>query len=187
MSVKEKVLASLFQSITARTAGFNTVPISSLSPSVSFILMLLMFTGASSGSCGGGIKTNTLSTLAIYLRSVIKGGKPNVFSKTLPEDCIRRAIVIFTGALMLVSLATFLILTIEGNKFSSLDIGFEVVSAFGTVGLSRGITQYLSPSSLIILCSVMFAGRVGLINLAYVVRRREEVKIEFPEESILIG
>lgn len=187
-TLKEKIFSAIFQSVTARTAGFNTIPISTLSSESVLVLMSLMFIGASSGSCGGGIKTNTFATLFFFLKSALsKAEKTTAFSKSFPEDVVRRALVVFMGAIFLVFTGTFLVLVIDGGRLNFIDIIFEVISAFGTVGLSRGITTSLSNSSLLVLTVLMFLGRVGLLNIAFSVRRTSAPKIEYPEEPVLIG
>ena len=148
LSLTESILASLFQSITSRTAGFNTVDLSLLSDSAASILILLMFIGASPGSCGGGIKTTTLFVLFSLVKNRIRGNTTvNVFKKTLGKESLSKSVSIFLLSISLVTLVLFLLLLSDHfghkeiqNADRFISYLFEVVSAFGTVGLSMGAT-----------------------------------------------
>lgn len=191
---KERFFSSLFQSITARTAGFNTLNISSLGGATLFILVMLMFVGASPGSCGGGIKTTSLAVLAAILRNRIKGGdRVGVYKRTLPEETVSRALAIFilaaltiTGGLVL--LLVFQMGSVNPAKEHFLAYLFEAVSAFGTVGLSMGVTSTLSSAGKLVIIVLMLLGRVGLLTVAYVVTsRRVGGLYRYAEEKVMIG
>jgi len=183
----EKIMASFFQSVTARTAGFNTLKIGSLTTFASFLLMILMFIGASPGSTGGGIKTSTFATLIVTIKSMIQGkDEVEAFKRTIPRTYIYQAICVVTLALSWISIST-LILSFTEN-FSFLDVFFEVFSAFGTVGFSRGITAQLTNWGKIIIIITMLAGRIGPLTLALAIAGKKAVKLyEYPEEGVVIG
>lgn len=182
-----KILASFFQSVTARTAGFNTMKIGMLNPATIFALILLMFIGASPGGTGGGIKTTTFVAVAAGGLSSIRGrGGVTLFKRKLPSSVVNRALMVTIVAAVLVIISTIGILAFE--KYSLKEVLFEVVSAFGTVGLSTGITPQLSIASKIILILTMFIGRIGIITLSLAIAIRGIVnKIAYPEETITIG
>ena len=182
-----KILASFFQSVTARTAGFNTMKIGMLNPATIFALILLMFIGASPGGTGGGIKTTTFVAVAAGGLSSIRGrGGVTLFKRKLPSSVVNRALMVTIVAAVLVIISTIGILAFE--KYSLKEVLFEVVSAFGTVGLSTGITPQLSIASKIILILTMFIGRIGIITLSLAIAIRGIVnKITYPEETITIG
>lgn len=191
LSLREKLLASLFQSITARTAGFNTVRISSLDVATLFVLIMLMFIGASPGSCGGGIKTTSLAILVSIMKSRIRGNpRANIFNRTIPAETVSRALAIFILAVFVISAGIiFLLITQqEPPQEYFLTYVFEAVSAFGTVGLSMGATSMLTASGKIVIVLLMLLGRVGLLTVAYVVTaRRMQVSYRFAEEKVMIG
>ena len=182
-----KILASFFQSVTARTAGFNTMKIGLLNPATIFVLTLLMFIGASPGGTGGGIKTTTFAAVAASGLSSIRGrSEVTLFKRKLPSNLIHRALMVTIVAAALVIISTIGILAFE--KYSLKEVLFEVVSAFGTVGLSTGITPELSVASKIILILTMFIGRIGISTLSLAIAIRGIVnKIGYPEETITIG
>ena len=187
LSVKEKILISYFQSITARTAGFNTVKISNLTVFSSFLLIILMFIGASPGSTGGGIKTSTFATLLFTIKSMVQGkGQVEAFKRTIPRITVYQALCVVILALGWLSLSTLLLSFTEKENF--IDILFEVFSAFGTVGLSRGLTPHLTKWGKIIIIITMIVGRIGPLTLALAIAGRRAVKLyEYPEEKIIIG
>ncbi|BAL80507.1 TrkH family potassium uptake protein [Caldisericum exile] len=184
-----KVLASFFQSITPRTAGFNTVDIASLNQPTLLLLIILMFIGGSPGGTAGGIKTTTFTVLVFLIINAYRERAPIVVSgRTLPLKTIRKAIFIFGFALTLILISTFLILVNQGREFSFLQVLFEVTSAFGTVGLTTGITSHLSIFSRLIIILTMFIGRVGplTIMVSFSVRKTRAMP-QFPEEDIAVG
>ncbi len=190
----EKIFASFFQSITARTAGFNTLDIPMLGGATLFILILLMFVGASPGSCGGGIKTTSLAVMAAIFASKIRGkDSVSIFHRTIPEETVSRALSIFILAVVTVTAGLVILLitqmgTIYPSKEYFLAYLFEAVSAFGTVGLSMGVTPTLTTAGKAVIIVLMLLGRVGLLTVAYVVTRRERVTLfRYAEEKVMIG
>ncbi len=187
-SVKEKILSSLFQVITPRTAGFNTIDLNTLGFSTIFLLILLMFIGASPGSTGGGIKTNTFGVIFAFMKSKIAGRESvSLFYRTLPLELIMRAFTLVTLSIGLIFLSSFaLFLTQSG--MSMKEIFFEVFSAFGTVGLSLGITPKLTAAGKVVIILTMFIGRIGPLTLLYAFSREKALgKFEYVEESVMIG
>ena len=192
MSWPERIWGATFQSVTARTAGFNTLPIGDFTvPSLMF-LIFLMFIGASPGSTGGGIKTCTFAVLAVAVFSMIRNRRRVMcFNRSIPRQVIRESLVIFFLALSWVFVFTMLLTFLRrggpdgGSMIRSL---FEVVSAFGTVGLSTGITEGLNTAGKLCIIATMFAGRVGPLALALAIafRERKESYI-LPEENIMVG
>jgi trk system potassium uptake protein TrkH len=180
------LISSFFQSVTARTAGFNTIDIGKMSESGQFFMMILMFIGASPGSTGGGIKTTTTFALVISLGSMIFRREPAVFQRRISNESILKAFQVFLLGLLVVILGVFLIAIVESGRFSFQQIAFEGVSAFATVGLSTGITPHLGPSSKVILMIIMFIGRLGPFTIASSLRARESV-LKYVEEQVFIG
>ncbi len=187
----ERFSAALFNSVTARTAGFNTVSISMLSVPYSMILILLMFIGASPGSTGGGIKTTTLAVMCIRVSSIIRGkNRMSVFRKRLSNIAVSRAVVVLMFSFSVVFFSTLLLTITEAGdlRLGFMDLLFEEVSAFATVGLSCGITSELSSWGRIIIIASMFIGRLGPLTLAFAISAPgSEEKIEYPRENIMIG
>jgi trk system potassium uptake protein len=189
----EKISASMFTSITARTAGFNILDTANLRPVTLFMLIMLMFIGASPGSTGGGIKTVTFGILIASFYSMFRNrDRTVIFKRTIPKDTYRRAGVIVFLALGVVILSTFLLSATESAPAHSshffLGILFESVSAFGTVGLSTGITPDLTALGKIIVIFTMFIGRVGPLTLALAIAmRNEQIDYRYPEEKLMVG
>ncbi len=190
-----KILASFFQSITPRTAGFNTLDYSKLTNATLFFTLFLMFVGASPGSCGGGIKTSTFSVLVMLVWRRIHGHRRVSFlQRTLPVEVTDRVIVITFLAFVTVFFATLILLLSEGwgvpsgkERLHLINILFEVVSAFGTVGLSTGITSAFSAFAKIVLVVVMYVGRVGPATVAFSMRPQEEEHFQYAEEHTMVG
>lgn len=182
-----KVLAAFFQSITTRTAGANTVDIGSLRQATVFFMIILMFIGASPGSTGGGIKTTTFMTLIGAALAMIRGREDIVlFRYRLQRERIFKALTLTILALGLVISVTMILSATEDRDF--LRILFETTSAFGTVGLSTGITATLTPFGKIMICLTMFAGRLGPITLAYALGPKAEKELyRHPEGKMIIG
>ncbi|MBU2567859.1 MAG: TrkH family potassium uptake protein [Elusimicrobia bacterium] len=182
-----KLLNAFFQSVTPRTAGFSTVAVSNLTIPAIFVLIILMFIGASPGGTGGGIKTTTFSVLFMTLFSILSGKKNmNVFKRRIPNDIIMRSLTIFAGSIFLLAISIFLLLITQQK--SSLHLIFEAVSAFSTVGLSLGVTPQLSNFGKLLIILVMLAGRVGPLTLGIALLFSEDrVDLKFPEEKIMVG
>ena len=192
-NAKEKILSPVFQAVTARTAGFNTLPIGKLATPTLIVLIFLMFIGASPGSTGGGIKTCTFGVLIASIWAMIKN-KERVwaFKRTIPREVVRKALVIFVLGLGWVFCATLLLsITEKGNLAGGnyyLKILFETVSAFGTVGLTTGITPALSTLGKILIMITMFIGRIGPLTLALAVALQEDKALYvYPEEKLMVG
>lgn len=186
------LLTSFFQSVTARTAGFNTVNIGTLAPGSLLVLIILMFIGASPGSTGGGVKTTTLGVVLASVRARLKGqSKVNAFNRSVAPGIVSVSAMIIVLALIVVSIGTFLLCIFELEahpEWRFLDILFEVVSAFGTVGLSTGPTFGLSTPSKLVLTITMLLGRVGPLTFLFAVSRRMKVRrMEYIEETITVG
>ena len=165
LSPAAKGLASLFQSVTSRTAGFNTIDLASLSVASTFTMILLMFIGGAPGSTAGGIKTTTLGLLFFTAVSSLRGSKDiNAFSRRMEPMAVRRAITIVLIALTVIA-SGIMLLSGTNPELSFLEVVFEVVSAFGTVGLSLGVTPSLGAVSKIALACIMFFGRVGVVTI----------------------
>jgi trk system potassium uptake protein TrkH len=182
-----KLLAALFQSVTARTAGFNTVPMGRLSDATLLVLMALMFIGAAPASTGGGIKTSTLAVLLLAVRSFLRvRAEVEVFGRRVPALVVQKAIAItLVSGLLLVVMLVFL-LAVEPHGFAPL--AFESVSAFGTVGLSTGVTAALTLKGRLAIIMLMFLGRIGPLTLALAVGvRARPVRYRHPEGHILVG
>lgn len=166
MSLWEQIQISFFQSVTTRTAGFNTISLNSLYPHTLYLICLIMFIGASPGSTGGGIKTTTFAILFQSVKATLRGkDRVEFFDRTVPNQLVVRAVAIIVISLIVVSFFILLMMRIE-TEHSFLSIFFEVVSAFATVGLSLGITPYLTAAGKISLIILMFIGRVGPLTLA---------------------
>jgi trk system potassium uptake protein TrkH len=188
LSTGATALTALFQSVTARTAGFNTVNLGLLSHASIFILLLFMFIGASPGSTGGGIKTTSVSVVFGYFRSILRGrDKIDLFYRSIPDKTIEKALIVIIISFLMISFFSLLLLTFEPEQ--SFDkLLFETVSAFGTVGLSMGVTSQLSIPSKLIVSLTMFIGRIGPLTLLIALGKRESRAImKYPEEQIMIG
>ena len=183
-----RLVQSFFCSVTARTAGFNTVDIGALTAPTALILMFLMFIGASPGSTGGGIKTTTLGVLIASFLSIIRGkSRIELFKKSLSFTILNRALVIFAFSITIVMASAFLLSLTEHTDL--LTLLFEEISAFGTVGLSRGITPMLSSMGKWIIIFSMFIGRVGVLTLAFAITTpKEHLRVEYPvERNVMVG
>ncbi|TYP71296.1 TrkH family potassium uptake protein [Paenibacillus methanolicus] len=182
-----KIWAAMFQSVAPRTAGPNTVDLVALRQATQFFIVLLMFIGASPGSTGGGIKTTTFTTLIAAVIAMIRGKEDIVlFNMRLARERVLKALTITVLSLALVLAVTMVLSTTEDQAF--LKILFETTSAFGTVGLSLGVTPELTLIGKILISLTMFAGRLGPLTLAYAVGPRAEKELyRYPEGKITIG
>lgn len=179
-------MGAFFYSVSARTAGFSTYSTGSFTKTGLFTLCILMFIGASPGSTGGGIKTSTFFVLAQSTRSMFSKNTVGAFRRSISRQNISKAHAITMLSGLVVISATFLMCIAEPD-YDFLQILFEVVSAFGTVGLSTGITPELSEIGKVILIFVMFTGRLGAMTLLTIWVERPEKHIRYTEETIAIG
>jgi trk system potassium uptake protein TrkH len=196
-SFSHRLLISVFQSITCRTAGFNTVDIGSLREATLALMIFLMFFGASPGSCGGGVKTTTLALIGAFtLSRVRRRRRVNIFKKSIPADAVNRSVSLILVSIGVIGLVLFMVLVggspgsdfATGRGGSFLAYFFETVSAFGTVGLSMGVTPDLSTWGKCWLILMMIIGRVGVLTFSYIIVGTGAGNgIEYSEESIMIG
>lgn len=189
LSLYGKVLSSFFMSVTARTAGFNTIDLGKMQEGSVIVTIMLMFIGASPASTGGGIKTTTFGVLLSSTISVLRGNKEiEIFHKSISYETLIKSLCIFTLGSFLVIFSSLWITLIEQGKFLYLDILYEIVSAFGTVGVSRGITANLSSLSKIILIVLMYLGRVGAATLGVSILDTHRKKhTRYSEGKIIVG
>jgi trk system potassium uptake protein TrkH len=182
-----KISNALFQSVTARTAGFNTISIPAMSTTGLFVICILMIIGASPGSTGGGIKTTTFGILTLSTVTDITGRREVLlYRHRLPPQSIRKALTLTFMYIGTILGSTFALNIIE--PFAFRDVFFEVVSALGTVGLSTGITGDLSDSGKFLLVVLMFWGRVGIVTFMYgLIETEEKTKISFADTNVPIG
>ncbi len=187
LGVGSQYLASFFQSATLRTAGFNTVSFSQLRTPTYLFMTVFMFIGAASGSTAGGIKINSLAVIFAYVSSVLKNRqRPLLFGHSISMDVVLKAFLILLFGVCAVLVASILLSATESAEF--VQLLFEAVSAFATVGLSAGITASLSSFGRIMIAALMFMGRVGpLTILVSVIVRTKRIKIEYPQGEILVG
>ncbi|MFQ5956503.1 MAG: TrkH family potassium uptake protein [Candidatus Brocadiales bacterium] len=175
-----------FQSVTARTCGFNTVDIGNLASPTILLLMFLMFIGGSPGSTAGGIKTTVIALVVTATYSFLKGrDQVAFFGRTIPRFIIQRAFAILICSFTAILISSIILLSVEEATFEQ--ILFEVFSAFGTVGLSTGITPQLSPLGKVVVTILMFVGRLGPLTLAVILIKERAPKVSYPEEKIAVG
>lgn len=179
-------LAAFFHSVSARTAGFSTVNIGSLSDAGLFVLIILMFIGASPGSTGGGIKTTTFFVLMQEVCCIFTKRRPGAFHRRLPAGSMAKAATILLLGVIVVCTGTFLLCVLEPDA-TFVQLLFEDVSAFGTVGLSTGITSGLRNASKFVLILTMYTGRVGAFTLLSIWVERPTPVARYTEEAITIG
>ncbi len=186
MNVGERILASMFSAITARTAGFNTIDTGSLKGASLLLTCILMFIGGSPGSTAGGIKTTTFFVLMVNLFANMRGGKSGIFRRRFEDGAVKKASMVFILNLVLCMMALFVILAITNLAFS--DIMFEVFSAMGTAGMSTGVTRDLNEGARCIIMLLMFCGRVGSLSFALSFLQKKKVPpVCYPQEKISIG
>ena len=194
-STPQRFLAAFFQAVSARTAGFNTLSIGNMANETLFIFILLMFIGASPGSCGGGIKTSSLASLVLLGLSRLRGQpRPQVFHRTISEASVGKALSLVMVSTVVIVAGTLALLMSElgevphylsRGKF--LELLFEAVSAFGTVGLSTGVTAGLSTMGKLTVTLMMFVGRLGPLVVALAISRRKTARFYFADENIIVG
>lgn len=192
----DKLLIALFQSITCRTAGFNTIDISNLRNATLALMIFLMFVGASPGSCGGGVKTTTLAVLGAFTWSRLRRRfRVNMYRKSIPNETVTRSISLVLLSFSLICIVFFLLLlthpvgsSLGAERSQFVEILFEVVSAFGTVGLSMGATAELTFSGKFLIVLMMLIGRVGVFTFAYVIAGTEARSgVQYAEQNLMIG
>lgn len=192
---RERIVAAVFAAVTPRTAGFNTVDYGQVTSATLIFTIVLMFIGGSPGSCAGGVKTTAAAILYAAARSAIRGReRPDLFRRSIPETAVRQsqtlvllAIVLLVGSIFAVQLATERYVPYRSAPASSLEVAFEAVSAFGTVGLSTGITPSLPSAAKLVLVGLMFVGRVGPLTIALLLARRRHARFRYAEEGMLVG
>jgi trk system potassium uptake protein len=195
LSTGETLLAAAFHSVTTRTAGFHTIPMSDFGEVSLRLVMLLMFVGAVSGSCAGGVKVGTLAVLVAIVRGHLRNDtEPVLFNRRLSRTDQRRAVVLLVASLALFYAAFAVLLALEGQAVeaqghsAALALGFETISALGTVGLSTGVTPHLTAAGKGVLIVLMIIGRLGpLAVIAAWARRPTPRPYTFPEESLPVG
>lgn len=187
MNTSGKILTSLFSSVTARTAGFNTVDTASLTDASKLLSVILMFIGGSPGSTAGGVKTTTIIVMYLYLWSTIQRTYgANAFGRRLEDDAIKRASTIFIINLSLALAASVYIMATQ--RLAMSDVLFETFSAIGTVGMTTGITRALNPMSRLTIIFLMYCGRVGSLSFALSFTQHKRVAhVQQPVERITIG
>ncbi|MDU4892043.1 TrkH family potassium uptake protein [Clostridium culturomicium] len=192
MSMKDKLLSAFFASVSPRTAGFNSIDLAGMSMASVLLTIILMFIGGSPGSTAGGIKTSTAGVLLLTVMSVIKGREDTeVFRKKISKETVYKAFAVVVIALGLVFTVTILLtITESGAGVPFEQYLFEATSAFGTVGLTMGLTQKLTAIGKIIVAITMYAGRIGPLTLLVAIAIRSDNKtnsIKYPEGKILVG
>ena len=182
-----KLIAAYFQSVTPRTAGFNTIDLSKLLLSTQLFIMVLMYVGGSPGSTAGGIKTTTFTLLWLAIYSLLRGKKDTeILGRRIPHQEVFRALAIALLSIFFIVLIVFLILLTHEADF--IKVLFEVISALGTVGLSLGLTTDLNTIGRILIIITMFVGRLGPLTIGYALAyRKKQPDIRYPEGKIMIG
>lgn len=189
MSVPEKVLSALFQSVTLRTAGFNTIDEAAMTDAMKLLSSILMFIGAAPAGTAGGIKVTTVAILALTVRAFLRESPDTeAYGWRLGSNLVRRALVLFFGGITVATMGVALVSMAERGAFSLADCLFECASALGTVGLSVGLTAGCTGFSRAVLCILMFMGRAGILTLAVSVGGRPQTpSVRYPEGGVMIG
>ena len=189
LNLFEKINAAVFHSVTCRTAGYNSLPLNDMSEMSKIVSILLMFIGAAPGSTGGGIKVTTFGILVMAVISNIRGNDETVVLKRrVPQVVVNKALSIAGLSMVLIFIMTAIINSVENLPY--INVLYEVTSAFGTVGLSTGITPHLHGISKLMLIFTMFLGRVGPLSFAVAIAMREHRKLQnavYPEGKIMVG
>jgi trk system potassium uptake protein TrkH len=193
LAPRDRWVNALFLSVTCRTAGFNTVDYAELADSSTLLTMILMTIGGSPGSTAGGMKTTTFALIGILAWSRLRGwDSTSLWGRTIPESTIARAVGLFVIATGMVTVGIFLLSASEQYAGASgylVDCVFEAISAFNTVGLSMGMTEHLSPWGRLVICLMMFLGRVGPLTIAAALTRpRGAVStFRYAHEEVIVG
>jgi len=191
MSVKGKILSSIFASVSPRTAGFNSIQLDKMTPAGNFLTIILMFIGGSPGSTAGGIKTATAVVLFMTVMSVVRGREDTeIFQKRINKEVVYKSLVITVLGLLIVVVVTMVLSITESPNIPFEYFLYEATSAFATVGLTLGLTTKLTLVGKIIITLTMYAGRVGPLTIILALAKNKKVKsgtIRYPEDKILIG
>lgn len=188
LGIGDQLLASLFQSVSARTAGFNTIDISMLTNATLFFMMFLMFVGASSTSTGGGIKTTTFGVLVASTLSLLRNKKETVlFNRRIDNSLIAKSNSIFILSVLWLGVAFFLLLVFDTQGHPFQKVLFELFSAFGTVGLGVGITTEWNSWCKMVLIATMYIGRIGILTFGMSFFSKETERVRYPTENIIVG
>lgn len=189
LNMWDKFQVSFFQSVTTRTAGYTTIDFTQLREATLFVMIILMFIGASPASTGGGIKTTTVAIIVMAVKSFVKDkNEITVFKKSINKYTFRKALGVFVIALVTVVTSTYLLTITQGGKFNLLSSAFEVASAFATVGLSLAGSYNLSLFGKILIIFLMFAGRVGSLTVFTIfLHEPEPDNVRYPEGKVLVG
>ncbi|MFD2673671.1 TrkH family potassium uptake protein [Marinicrinis sediminis] len=184
----EKLTYSVFNSITARNGGLSTMDVADFGAPTQFLISTLMVIGASPSSMGGGIRTTTFAIVILAIIAYAKGNSEvRAFKRRISQEDVMKSFVVFSTAILIVVAGIICVDTFESQRHSLNAVIFEVSSAFGTTGLSMGITGDLDPESKSILILLMFMGRIGLLSLLLFFQRDKKTKIRYPEERVIIG
>lgn len=189
LSFKDKILGALFQSVTTRTAGFNTMPLDKMTDASKFVSILFMFIGGSPAGTAGGVKTITIVVLLVEVMSIVRGSEDTeAFNRRIPRSTVRRALAVIMISLGVVLTVTTILSLSETGSF--MNIFFEAVSAFATVGLTLGQTGSLTTLGKFVISITMFIGRLGPITIAVALslrNGRKRAKVREPEEKVMVG
>jgi trk system potassium uptake protein len=188
LSLSGQFMAAWFQSTIARTAGFNSVDIGQMTNAALFAIIVLMLIGASPGGTGGGLKTTTVRVLANCTTAVLRGrDEVLLYQRQIPTDIILKAVGGVIGSILTIIIA-IMIITITDPKLDFIQVVFEVVSAFATVGLSTGITAKVSVFAKLVLIATMYIGRVSILLLmSALLGDPKPSAIDYPKEDLLVG
>lgn len=190
------LLISFFQSVTARTAGFNTISINSLTNGSCLILIFLMFIGAAPGSCGGGVKVTTFGILlALFFSKFRRREHAHIFKRSISKETVSKVIAIVFSSVLIICIVFFILLLTEqwaqeaqNNRGNFIKILFEAFSAFGTVGLSMGVTAQLTKIGRLLIILLMFIGRLGPLTLAVALSQKDKItRFRYAEGEIKVG
>ncbi len=193
-SFGEKITTSLFQSVTLRTAGFNTIDLAGLNEATKFLYVIIMMIGGSPGGTAGGLKTVTIAVIFLTVYSIIKGKEDTeAFYRKIPFTVVQKCMTILGLYMTLFIVGTILLTVLDYSllqNFDFIDIMFEVASALGTVGLTVGVTPELSHGGKIVIAIIMFLGRLGPVTIAMALTLRQDINnaiVKYPEENVIVG
>ena len=188
MNLKDKVLNSYFAAVTPRTAGFNSISTEEMTMPGKLMTIVLMFIGGASGSTAGGVKVTTFGVIAFTVISVLKGREETeAFGRKFSKETVYKAFTLLSICIMLVFTVTIILTIAEPDKLF-INLLYEAASAFGTVGLTAGVTQSITSISKVVILITMYLGRVGPITVILaVIHSKKKSKIKYPEAKILIG